>query len=179
MSPPPFASVQDYIDTFGSSTPRTETDLDAASAELRRYAGWVIWPAETVDLIVDGPGTRVIQLPTSYLTAVTALSETPRGLNQTPRVITPGDLEWSVAGDVRHGDGRCWTRRARGIAVTFDHGYDEVPADLKLFVLNQARRAPSASSNVQQVSVGARSESYRGEVTASEQALIQSFRRYR
>lgn len=178
MTAPPFASVEDYVDTFGGSTPRTESDLDAVSAEIRRYCGWVIWPAETVDLIVDGPGTTVIQLPTSHLTAVTALSETPRGLNQTPAVIPPGDLEWTLAGQVRHGSGKRWTARGRGIAVTFDHGLDDLPPDLRMFVLNQARRAPLSSSNVQQESVGGRSISYRGEVTAAESALLESFRRY-
>jgi hypothetical protein len=117
----------------------------------------------TETLVLDGFGGGVLLLPTLNLTAITALTETQRGVGQSPVTLTPAtDLEWSAAGMVWRQDGRCWTRRARGISITITHGLDAPPAAVTQVVLNLAKRSLANPNRVSMMSVGSRSEQYAG-----------------
>lgn len=160
---PPFADESDYLAAFGSVPDSASLALAAASAAVRGYCRWHIYPEVTETLVLDGMGGGVLLLPTLRLSAITALSETQRGQDQTPVSLTPAsDLEWSAAGMVWRHDGRCWTRRARGISITITHGYDEIPAEITSIVLDVAKRGLSNPNRLSAITVGSRSEQYAG-----------------
>lgn len=181
MALPSFADPADYEDTFGASTTRTAGDLDAASAAIRRYCRWHIWPNITETLTLDGPGVSLLTVPTLALTAVTSLTETARGAGQTPQVISSTDLEWSAAGLIWHVTHRCWTARARGLVVTISHGLDDV-ADLRRLTLDLAQRAESNPAGRSSIQVGQRMESFGSTPAPSgilgpELAILDTYRR--
>ncbi len=171
MALDPFASPEDYTTAYGATTARTEDDLNAASQAIRDDCGWHIWPLlEDQEITLDGDGTNLIRLRTLKLVGVSSLTERKRGRGQVAETVDPAELDWSEAGLIWHDSGRCWTPRPRGIVVTIDHGYEELPASIKQLTLTLARRAAYNSSGqiVIQRSVGARSESYAQDTTASE-----------
>lgn len=176
--PEPFASVSDYANTFGTSTNRTDLDLLAASNTIRKYCRWVIWPVQTAEVFVlDGPGTPLLLLPTLALTAVTALSETKRGIGQVATVIPVTDLEWSRKGLIWHGTRRCWTDRAQGVSVTVTHGLVDPPDEIVQLTLNLARREAGNPSRLKRSQVGQRSEEYSVPMLADERAVLAPYRR--
>lgn len=148
---------------YGAAPDSVTSALDAASAAVRGYCRWHVYPEVTETLVVDGFGGGVLLLPTLKLSAITALSETQRGVGQSPVALTPAtDLEWSAAGMVWRQNGSCWTRRARGITITITHGYAEVPAEIASIVLDLAKRSVSNPNRLSAMSVGSRSEQYAG-----------------
>jgi hypothetical protein len=111
----------------------------AALAAARRYCGWVVTPPETVTLLADGPGGRVLSLPTMQLTTVTAITEDDVALDV-------ADLRWSVnRGLVYKKSGRCWTCNAGGLEVTMTHGYATAP-DFEAAVEQAATALSSAAT---------------------------------
>src|SRR5664279_1332455 len=190
MQQPPFADSADFQECFGVTTTRTDMDLDAASAAIRGYCRWMIWPATTETLILDGPGTDVLMIPTMNLTAITQLIETPRGPSPTPVTLDITKLEWSAAGMVWRTDsvwgpysafggfGGMWTSRARGISITITHGYDDVPAEIRRLTLDLARRSALNPMALSAQQVGLRSESYAGRgILLDEKAMLDTYRR--
>jgi hypothetical protein len=157
----PFASPSDYETAFGASTARTVMDLDAASSVIRGVCRWHIFPAVTETLVMDGPGTPVLMLPTQQLSALTALSETLRGSGETAMALdVDDDVEWSAAGLIWRHDRRCWTSRARGITATVTHGFAMAPHELVRLTLDVAKRAASNPAGLRRSQVGQRAEDY-------------------
>lgn len=105
------------------TTPATTQDLlDAALVAARRYCGWSVSPVETVTLTVDGPGGRVLSLPTLNLIALTAVVEEGVTLDVT-------DLDVSRRkGTVEKYPFGCWSDRSGAITVTMQHGFTEAEA---------------------------------------------------
>lgn len=176
FKPPPFAMATEYEQAFGSVAARTQMDLDAASRTIREYCGWVIYPSVTQNLVVDGPGTKILMLPTLYMTGVTSCTETWRGIGQTPQTVTVADLEWSANGYIWKPSAQFWTSRARGISITFTHGYEDVPEDLRKMTLDIARRAASSPAHVSRVQVGGRMEMY-SRILTDEKEILDAYRR--
>lgn len=157
-----------------------ELALDAATAEIRGYCGWHIWPSITEILVLDGTGTSVFRVPTMMLTAVTALTETNRGAGQLPITLDVSTLEWSHNGLVWHPmtPWGWWTARARGLAVTVTHGYGDVPADLVRLSTVLASRIAANPGGLKAVTAGARSEQYNGShLLLEEHAILDPYRR--
>lgn len=100
--------------------------LDAALAASRRYCGWPVTPViADVELIVDGPGGRVLSLPTLNLIAVTTVTEEGVALD-----VTKLDVS-RRKGTVRKQHfyhGGCWSGRDGAIAVKITHGFTETEA---------------------------------------------------
>lgn len=110
--------------------------LAAAVRAARRYCGWYVTPVledERLtghEMILDGPGTLELFLPTLNLIDITAAEED--GL-----AIDPSYLTWSADGRVNKRNttnawaywiGRSylwWTTEKRGITLTVTHGYEE------------------------------------------------------
>lgn len=97
-------------------------DYDAAAlAAARRYCGWIVTPPVEEVITVDGPGGRVLSLPTMQLTEVTAVVEDGTALDVTT-------LRWSVTrGQIYKKSGACWTSAAGAISVSMTHGYETAP----------------------------------------------------
>lgn len=69
--------VQDFTSgRLSSSDPEVARMLEAALVAARRYCGWVVTPVVTDDAItLDGPGSRILVLPTRKLVTLTSVSE--------------------------------------------------------------------------------------------------------
>jgi hypothetical protein len=101
--------------SLGAETTRL---LDAALKAVRRYCGWHVTPVQTdTGMVLDGPGGRVLSLPTLRLVTLTALSENGTALD------VDDDVYVSSAGLVRKVSGAWWTSRYGGITVTMSHGF--------------------------------------------------------
>ena len=111
----------------------TQRQLDAALAAARTYCGWHVTPVLTNSQItVDGPGGRVLALPTVKITALSAITEDGVTLDL-------ADVQWSERGLIAKNDGAFWSRNYRSITVTFSHGYAEA-ADFESAVLSSIER---------------------------------------
>lgn len=168
----PLASAGDYTSITGLSPARAEWDLAAASAAIRRQAGWHIWPILQEEMTVNGTGARELFLPTGRLVDVSACSHLYRG-NTTPTEVAVGTLEWSAAGWLYNPYG--WTNRLRGVVVTIEHGYDAVP-DLAALCLDLAVRVNAGPAGIVRESAGMRSIEYARALTEQDHATIERYR---
>jgi hypothetical protein len=120
----------------------TTTLLAAAVADVRAYCGWHVCPVRADHTIVlDGPGSQLLVLPTLRMTALTTVVEDGVELDVTT-------LAWSTRGLVRKKSGAQWSGEFGSIEVTFTHGYtpDEA-ADWTLAVLSAVDRNARVASN--------------------------------
>jgi hypothetical protein len=98
--------------------------LDAALAAARRYCGWSVTPVATDDeLVIDGPGGRVLSLPTLNLIEVTAVTECGVVLDVTKLDVSR--RKGTVEKQSWYG---CWSHRDGAISVTITHGFTETEA---------------------------------------------------
>ncbi len=96
--------------------------INAVLAAARRYCGWVVSPvAENVQVVVDGPGGRVLSLPTLNLITLSAVDEDGADW-------APTDLRASRLGLVRKRSGMSWTSAYGAITATMTHGFTETEA---------------------------------------------------
>lgn len=101
----------------------TQDLLDAALSAARRWCGWFVTPVQTdVTFQVDGPGGRVLSLPTLNLITLTSATECGVALDVTllDKSQRKGTVEKYPYGN--------WTSRAGGITVVMTHGYTEQEA---------------------------------------------------
>ncbi|MFL0172419.1 hypothetical protein [Mycobacterium sp. SMC-13] len=101
----------------------TQDLLGAALSAARRWCGWWVSPVQTgVTVEVDGPGGRVLSLPTLNLVALTSVSECGVALDvaRLDKSKRKGTVEKYPYG--------WWTSRAGAISVTMTHGFTEVEA---------------------------------------------------
>lgn len=162
----PFASVPD----LDARSTDKELALDGASAAVRAWAGWHIWPPKTEAVTVDGSGGPVQMLPTLRLTAVSSV------VNDGATVT---DFQWSEVGFLRLPAGR-FTSKLRGVVATITHGFTDVPVELVQVVIDAAVVGMATSgSAVQSESAGPFSVSYRAAESALSSAAMSSVARYR
>jgi len=101
---------------------KAQAAIDAVLVAARRYCGWHVSPVRADELIeLDGPGGRVLSLPTLALNSVASVTE----LGTAVDVST---LDRSRrAGTLTKQFGQ-WTCRDGAITVTATHGYTETEA---------------------------------------------------
>lgn len=105
--------------------------LSAALAIARREAGWHVSPVVEDDVVVlDGPGSRILTLPTRKLVELTSVVEDGVAWD-------PADLRWSAGGPpgiterpvaVRKRSGAFWSGEYQAIEVTMTHGFTAAEA---------------------------------------------------
>lgn len=161
-------------------TPTEEDRLDQAEAMVRTYCGWHIAPSREETVVLDGPGSQVLLLPSLYVTAIASVVEA--GVELDPA----NDYQWSRSGVVNRwygatwpDAGTCghgwWTSQLRGIEVTMTHGYETVPVEVTGVVQAIASRLIDNPSGLQQQTVGPFSETYSGAgsaLGAAEEAIL-------
>lgn len=99
------------------------TPEDVARSVARRFCGWHVTPVlEDDEVMLDGPGSALLVLPTLRLVELTGVVEDGVTLD------VAADLFVSARGLVRKKSGACWSRNYGAIVVTMTHGYDEVDA---------------------------------------------------
>jgi hypothetical protein len=125
------ADLEDFLQNDVTTAP-AELALDIASGIVRAYVGWSI-SQETVVLVTEGDGGNALWLPTKLLTAVTSVEVDGE-------LLTFGDhYRWTSSGRLRR-IGASWPCLERSIEVTFTHGYNPVPDDIKGITLALAGR---------------------------------------
>lgn len=135
---PPFATPEQLqAHTKGkikAVEPRVAPMLEAISNEMRREAGWHIWPVlQGHELVLDGAGGRVQPVPSMRLERV--LSASSAGVT-----IPPEALDFSRLGLLEVQGGFLWTRRYGQVRLVIDHGFPSVP-ELRQLCLSLAARA--------------------------------------
>lgn len=101
---------------------KAQAAIDAVLVAARRYCGWHVSPVRADELIeLDGPGGRVLSLPTLALNSVASVTELGTAVDVTTldRSRRKGTLTKQF--------GR-WTARDGAITATVTHGYTEVEA---------------------------------------------------
>lgn len=135
---PSFASAEELQHfTKGkikASEPRVAPALEAVSAEIRREAGWHIWPLlEDHEVILDGSGNSVQPVPTLRLMRIKTVSNA--GVSIPPELIDSSRL-----GLLKIQGGTMWTNRYGQVRLTIDHGWEDAP-ELKALCLSLTARA--------------------------------------
>ncbi len=95
--------------------------LNAALAAARRYCGWHVSPVMEQTVTLDGPGGRVLSLPTLNLVSVAEIDDDGE-------VLTAADLRVARVGSVRKVSGGSWSQDLGSVTVKFTHGYTEAEA---------------------------------------------------
>jgi hypothetical protein len=104
-----------------ATTAAAQAAIDAALVAVRRYVGWPVSPSRSETIVMDGPGGRVLSLPTLNLTAVASVTE----LGVAVDVST---LDRSQRKGMLTKQFGCWTGRDGAISVTMTHGFTETEA---------------------------------------------------
>lgn len=114
-----------------ATDPEVQKILDAALVAARRHCGWHVSPVLVDDeVVIDGPGSRILNLPTRKIVDITTIVENDQTLDL-------GNVRWSAGGppgalsrpiSARKTNGGWWSAWYQGIVVTMTHGYTEVEA---------------------------------------------------
>lgn len=117
---------------LAASDPEVVRMLEAALVVARRRAGWHVSPViEDDELVLDGPDSRILWLPTRRVENVTAITENDK-------VIAPTAVRWSGGGAGGAGNNRpvamkkksggFWTPHYQSIEITMTHGFTKAQA---------------------------------------------------
>ena len=108
----------------------TQQFLDAALITARTYVGWAVSPVRTDTVTLDGPGSRMLLLPTRKLNELTSVTEDDVVLDLDMLRWSPGSTVGSLSRQavVRKRSGGFWSCEYQSIVVEMSHGYTEVEA---------------------------------------------------
>lgn len=98
--------------------PETVRLLAAALRIARRYCGWHVTPIRVDEpIVLDGPGSPLLVLPTLRLATITELTED--GV-----LLDPAAVSVSARGLARKRNRGWWTAEYGGITLKMTHGFD-------------------------------------------------------
>lgn len=170
-APDPLLGESELLAAFPGG-PFAADVVNAATAAVRRVAGWHIAPSMDETFVVDtlGGTSITLTLPTMQLNEVDEI----RDVTSDPAgVVLEGyrthKTERFNAGLIDRPCGWPW----RGVVeVDANHGYDECPDDLKAVIAELCRKY--VRGDLSQRSLGDKSESWRADLsTLSQQSLAQ------
>ncbi|MFT8180658.1 hypothetical protein ACLXNF_24045, partial [Mycobacteroides chelonae] len=125
----------------------TERLLAAGLAYVRQFCGWHVTPVKTGhEVELDGPGGRLLALPTLKLIALTQVTEDGHP-------VDVSSLYVSKRGLVRKKGGGFWSPHYGAITVTMDHGIDDADA-FNAAVLSFIDRMSKAPTGGDPIAVG-------------------------
>lgn len=115
--------------------------LTGAIAAARAYCGWHVIPERVGDeVVLDGPASPLLVLPTLRLTGISQLSEDGTD-------IDVDTVEWSARGLVYKQNRVYWTGKFRGVTATINHGFTTAP-DFNAAVLSAVERIGAGGREV-------------------------------
>lgn len=91
---------------------------DAARAAAQRYCGWHVTPQKTTQIVLDGPGGKLLAVPTLHLVQLLSITEDSVSVDLST-------VEWSMSGLIRKKSGQDWTSRLGGVSVNMIHGHND------------------------------------------------------
>lgn len=107
--------------------------LDVATRMIRDHCGWVVGPVTTDTLHLDGPGSRLLVLPTLRIVEVTAVRQDDVPLDMATVRVSRDSGMLRTAAPLSDEFG--------AIEVDLRHGYDVVPEPIVDLTLQMAARA--------------------------------------
>lgn len=163
------AAVEQYTKgRLAQGDPETVRLLAEGLSAARRYCGWHVTPIVTDDEVtLDGPGGRLLRLPTLRLVELASVTENGVELD------VVADLYVSPLGMVSKRSGGCWSDKFGAIEVTMTHGFEDAP-DFDGAVLSAIDRASLAPTGGRLRVIGP--FQYETESTADERARLDLYR---
>ena len=120
-----------------AAEPRVGPALEAVSAEIRREAGWHIWPLlKDHELVLDGSGGVVQHVPSLRLVGVKLASNAGT-------IVPPANIDVSQLGLLKIQGGQQWTSRYGQVRLIVDHGWEDAP-ELRALCLSLTARGLSS-----------------------------------
>ncbi|UXE05156.1 head-to-tail adaptor [Arthrobacter phage Jamun] len=117
---PPLVTPEEFAAWTGgkiaANDPRVEPLLRGASAGIRRYCGWHVAPVLEETLDGDGPGGRLLILPTGRLLSVVSV-------DNGGEAVDVADVDKSKSGMLELRSG-AWSSRLGAVSVRVRHGWD-------------------------------------------------------
>lgn len=165
----PLATEGELDDYLQRSVPPAQAALAVAGASgiVRSYCQWEISREEAVTFKVDGSGTRVLSLPSLYITDVTSIA-----VNTVP--VDLADVTWAKRGQIYRYAG--WARWST-VEVECDSGYTDVPDVIKIVTLSLAARHVNNPQGLKSAAVGSVQRTYaETQLNRLELALLDAFR---
>lgn len=150
---PPLITVEQFNNMTGgkwSGDQRVELAIQAASAAIRSYCHWHVYPSLPCRATIDTDGSMSLWLPTTMLTSVDSVTVNGTDIGDA--------FQWSRIGQVLP-DSRPMAR-LQGAIVEYTAGIDALPADLADAVKNIVIRAVALSYGVASESAGGVSITY-------------------
>lgn len=165
---------------------RGEMLLDQASAIIRNYCRQTFDLVEDDEVELRGTWSHKLKLPQRPVVSVDSVSIEGTGvsafrlvrdtLHRTADVVDTFDFGPRI--------GRGWGGPTRTVTVTYTHGFETVPTEVKGVCLQVAARAAGNPQSLQSFSDGAVSVTFGGGgtgsqvlgLTASEQSILDRFR---
>lgn len=106
--------------------------LKAALLAARRYCGWPVTPVVTDDtVVIDGLGSRMLNLPTRKVVELTSVTELGTALDLTKLSYSAGGPPGALSRPIvlrKRNDG-FWKREYQSVTVVMTHGYTEDEAE--------------------------------------------------
>ncbi len=190
FGPGPFISRQDLTDYLGRNVNSDDGALiacDAACEIVRTFAGQLFNKVVGGTATLDGTGTDALLLPELPVSAAGTVVITAAGTTTTygtadyrlngdgilfaGTAIGPLSCAWPSAG--------IWPTGRQNITVTYDHGYDTIPSDVRMVALTLASRM-IVQGVAKQENLGDQSITYAAastELTPTERTLLAKYRR--
>ncbi len=144
------ADVEKYTrGRLAASDLETARLLAAGLSEVRQFCGWHVTPVKEDHVLeLDGPGGRLLALPTLKLIALTAVTEDGAAVDISALYV-------SKRGLVRKKSGGFWSPHYGAITVTMDHGIDDDDAAaFNAAVLSVVDRLSQVPTGGQPIAVG-------------------------
>jgi hypothetical protein len=177
--PDPFIDAQDLVDYLGRGTitdPGMLIALDAACDTCRVIAEQD-FNAGTATVSLDGNGGDALVL--AHFPVISAGTVTVNGEAEDEFMLTDNGLllRGTAGGTPRP----TWPQGRQNVTVTYEHGYTEVPRDVRMVALSVASRyivqGPAKKETLGDVSV--EYGTVAGDLTAGEDRILKKYRRAR
>lgn len=124
-----------------------------AAAAMVAYCGWDPTAiVSDVTIAGDGNGTRLLTLPSLYVTDVSAVSI----VDCDGDVVTQdaADVGWSENGKLEWQSWGVWPEGSRNILVTYSGGYDSIPDDLSAALAHLSGRLAGMGATSRRMGTG-------------------------
>jgi hypothetical protein len=114
--------------------------VDAACSTCRNVAEQTFNLIEDDELRLDGRGTDWLLLPELPVVTVASVAIGTDDPLEPEDSGGDGDYLWAANGSLVRNSGGVWPRGRQNVRVTYSHGYDEIPADVRQVALSVAAR---------------------------------------
>jgi hypothetical protein len=159
-----------------SDVPRVDMAIKLAAAYVQRMSAQRIEQVADDEAVFDGNGNRILFMPQRPVTNVSEVTV------DGDVWVVGTDYDWSERRGTIHALGRRrWPVGQRNIAITYTHGYAEMPVDIQGLVYGLAQRAIDNPTGIaiRSETLGSYSVAYEaliGGLTAQEAAMIADLR---